>query len=371
MSFIQYIARIQFGLESRLTIPLELELAGIRRPLIVADRGLEATGVLARAVEAIEGSHYPRFLDVPTPPTEEAVLAGLARYRAEGCDGVLAIGGGSAMDAGKAIALLATHQGPLVRFLARTGGSASIGRLAPIVAVPTTAGTGSEIGRGASVTLDDGEKGVFLSPQLVPVAAVCDPELTIGLPPRLTAATGIDAFTHAFEAFTSAAYNPPADAIALDAIARIRAMLPRAVSQGGDLEVRSEVMMGATEAAMTTWKGLGATHALSMPFDDLGLHHGTVVGVVLPHTVRSLRRAVPAERFERLCAALDSSPDGLEDDLLAFARSLGLPGGLAELGVDRGFLPTAAAIAETTPFNQTVPRRLSTAEYLQIAEAAW
>lgn len=371
MSLIQYLARIQFGAGVRSTLASEVEEAGIARPLIVSDRGLASAGVLAMALESFGETRHPSYLDVPGNPPARAVHAALEVFREQGCDGIVAVGGGSVLDAAKAVALLARQGGRLEDYMARTGGSARILGMAPVVGVPTTAGTGSEIGRGAAITLDDGEKAVFLSPRLVPVAAVCDPELTLGLPPWLTAATGIDAFTHAFEAYFAPVYNPPADAVALDAMTRLHRWLPRAVAAGGDLIARSEVMMGATEAAMTTWKGLGATHALSMPFDDLGLHHGTVVGVLLPHTVDYLRSAVPPERFESVAGALGSTAETLADDLSRFVGSLGLPPGLAAMDVPEGFLGRAAAEAERTAFNRTVPRPLTASEYRAIAMEAF
>ncbi|WP_382303645.1 iron-containing alcohol dehydrogenase [Herbiconiux sp. UC225_62] len=372
MAFIQYIGRIQFDDGARRTLTDEVVRLGLQRPLIVSDRGLEANGVLAMALESLAGwEALPTFLDVPSNPTEAAARAALELYRASGCDGVIAIGGGSPMDCGKAVALLATHDQPLEVYLAKSGGEARITRaVAPVIAIPTTAGTGSEIGRGAGLTLANGEKEVFLSPNLVPRVAICDPELTHGLPPRLTAATGIDAFTHAFEAYLSPAVNPPADAIALEALRRMRAWLPAAVADGRDREARWNVMMGALEAAMTTWKGLGLTHALSMPFDDLGLHHGTVVGVLLPHTVGFLAEVVPTERIAAVAEALGSTPATLADDLAAFTEQLGLPAGLAALGVDPDRLAEFSVLAAGSAFNQTAPGRATADDYERMAHSA-
>jgi alcohol dehydrogenase class IV len=215
-----------------------------------------------------------------------------------------------------------------------------------------------------------GDKEVFLSPNLVPRVAICDPELTHGLPPHLTAATGIDAFTHAFEAFLSPAVNPPADAIALEALGRLREWLPVAVADGRHREARWNVMMGALEAAMTTWKGLGLTHALSMPFDDLGLHHGTVVGVLLPHTIDYLMAVVPPERIAAVSEAIGSSPEALASDLADFGRDIGLPHGLAALGVDDGRLPGFAASAAVSAFNLSAPGHASVEDYERIARSA-
>lgn len=372
MTMMQYLGRIQFDFGARRHLVEELARAGITRPLVVSDRGVDSSGVLGSALEEVhDAAAYPRFLDVPSNPTETATLGALAVYREEKCDGILAIGGGSPMDCAKGVGLLATHPGTLADYLARTGGSDQIGPIAPLVAVPTTAGTGSEVGRGAGITLSDGEKGVFLSPHLVPRAAICDPELTLALPAGLTAATGVDAFTHAFESFVSPAINPPADALALDALARLFEWLPRAARNGSDREARWQVMMGAVEATMATWKGLGGAHALSMPFDDLGLHHGTLVGLLLPHTVPFVLEAVDEARIARLVERIDSSPGRLANDLADFGTTIGLPGSLSELDVPREFLARASFVAESTPFNRTTPRAFTADEYLTMATAAW
>lgn len=372
MALIQYLGRIQFDDGARRTLPDEIARLGLKRPLIVSDRGLEANGALAMALEFLEGAGaLPTFLDVPSNPTEAAARAALDLYRSSGCDGVIAIGGGSPMDCGKAVALLATHDQPLEVYLAKAGGEARITQaVAPLIAIPTTAGTGSEIGRGAGLTLANGEKEVFLSPNLVPRVAICDPELTYGLPAHLTAATGIDAFTHAFEAYLSPAVNPPADAIALEALRRMHAWLPRAVADGRDREARWNVMMAALEAAMTTWKGLGLTHALSMPFDDLGLHHGTVVGILLPHTVGFLAEVVPSDRIAAVAEALGSTPANLADDLAEFTEGLGLPPGLGALGVDPGRFAEFGVLAAGSAFNRTAPGQASAEDYERMAHSA-
>jgi 4-hydroxybutyrate dehydrogenase len=372
MAFIQYIGRIQFDDGARQQLPAELARLGVTRPLVVSDRMLESNGLLWTALEHLDGAaELPRFTEVPSNPTEAAARAALAAYRQHGCDGIIAVGGGSPMDCAKAVALLATHDVPLESLLAKAGGEARItAAVAPVIAIPTTAGTGSEIGRGAGLTLASGEKEVFLSPHLVPRVAICDPELTHGLPPRLTAATGIDAFTHAFESFLSPAVNPPADAIALQALRRLRTWLPRAVADGSDRTARWNVMMGALEAAMTTWKGLGLSHALSMPFDDLGLHHGTVVGVLLPHTVDYLTAVVPTDRLAAVAGALDTTAGSLAGELAAFTREIGLPAGLVEMGVEPSRLAGFAELAAASAFNLSAPGDATAADYERIARSA-
>jgi 4-hydroxybutyrate dehydrogenase len=211
MAFIQYIGRIQIDFGARALIANELNRLGVLRPLVVSDRGVAAAGVLDLALsETDAASAWPRFVDVPANPTQSAAEAALAAYHESGCDGFLAIGGGSAIDCAKGAALVLTHNVPLFDLLARRGGIDRIGPIAPIVAVPTISGTGTEIGRGAGLTLGDGEKGVFLSPHLVPRVAICDPDLTKSAPAHLKAGSGIDALAHAIEAYLSPALNPPA-----------------------------------------------------------------------------------------------------------------------------------------------------------------
>ena len=243
--------------------------------------------------------------------------------------------------------------------------------MAPLVAVATTAGTGSDIGRGMGIARAPGEpKMVFASVNLIPKAAICDPELTLALPPSITAGTGIDAFSHALEAFLSPAMNPPVDAIALDAIVRLWRQLPTAVERGADRTARWEVMMGATEAGMCFWKGLGPAHALSIPLDTLGLHHGTLVGVLLPAVIRFVSGAVPG-RLARLRGALGLAPEtDLAAALASFNRRIGLPSSLREMGVTADQLPAAAQTAAESFFNRSAARRGTAADYLALAEDA-
>ena len=199
---ITYLTTIEFGAGAVSTLPDQLTAAGITRPLIVSDRGLAATGLLQR-IESLCPPGAPVFLDVPPNPTEAASRAALGVYQAHRCDGVCAVGGGSPIDLAKCVALLASHAGPLESYAAIYGGISRItSTVAPVTAIPTTAGTGSEVGRAALITLDDGRKLGFISPHLIPRRAVCDPELTIGLPPFLTAATGLDALSHRIERFS-------------------------------------------------------------------------------------------------------------------------------------------------------------------------
>ena len=221
MAFIYYVTQIQFEYGAVKLLKQECERVGIRRPLIVTDAGVKAAGVLQKALDALPGLPVAVFDQTPSNPTEAAVRAAAQMYKDNRCDGLIAVGGGSAIDCAKGVAIAATHDGPLTHYATIEGGSPRITeKAAPLIAVPTTSGTGSEVARGAIIIVDDHRKLGFHSWHLVPRTAICDPELTLGLPPRLTAATGMDAIAHCMETFMSAAFNPPADGIALDGLER-------------------------------------------------------------------------------------------------------------------------------------------------------
>src|SRR5437660_7739185 len=221
MALITYLTRIQFDFGALKLLEAELQLLGIRRPLIVTDKGVIAAGLWAKVKDHLPGNMPLAIYDgTPENPTEAAMRDALAMYKDEGCDGIVAIGGGSPMDLAKAVGLMATHPGASLQPYAMVeGGAAKITpKVAPIVAIPTTSGTGSEVSRGGVIIMDSGRKLAIGSPHLIPKLALIDPELTMGLPPHLTAGTGMDAFTHNIECFMSNAYNPPADGIALDGL---------------------------------------------------------------------------------------------------------------------------------------------------------
>ncbi len=369
MALIQHIARIQFDFGALAILPGELDWLGVRRPLLVTDPGIAASGILDRVIATIAARHPAVFAEAPRHPALPAVERALSLYQSEGCDGIVALGGGAAIDLAKAVALLATHAAPLGQYSVEQGGSQRItARVAPLVSVPTTAGTGSEIGRGAGVALDEhGVKHTFISVNLVPKAAICDPELTLTLPPAMTAGSGIDALSHCLEGYLSPALNPPVDAIALDAIERIARHLETAVTRSDHREARWNMLMGALEGGMCMWKGLGPAHALSIPLDTLDLHHGTLVGVVLPHVVRFVAPAV-SEKMARLARALGTADaaDGLAD----LNRRIGLPTGLAAMGVTEAVLPRIAAEAAASFFNASSARKGTADDYLALLHKA-
>jgi 4-hydroxybutyrate dehydrogenase len=266
------------------------------------------SGLLDRLLSCLGADVAEAVYDgTPPNPTEAAVHDALEAYRAHGADGIVAIGGGSSLDLGKAVALLATHPAPLAQYASVEGGAPRITpAVAPLIAIPTTAGTGSEVGRGSVIVLNDGRKLGFLSAHLLPKVALCDPELTLGLPAGLTAATGMDAMAHCIETFLSPLVNPPAEAIALDGLRKAAAYIERATRDGQDREARWNMMMAAMEGAMAFQKGLGAVHALSHPLGalpGLKLHHGTLNAVLLPAVLRFNASSV-GDKMQRLAAAM-------------------------------------------------------------------
>ena len=266
MALINYITQVQFEYGAVKLLRQECARVGISRPLLISDAGVKAAGLVDKALAALAGLTVTVFDQTPSNPTEAAVLAASALYKASSCDGLIAIGGGSAIDCAKGVAIAATHDQPLTTYATIEGGSLYItSNAAPLIAVPTTSGTGSEVARGAIIIVADGRKLGFHSPHIIPKAAICDPELTLGLSARLTAACGMDAIAHCMETFMSAAFNPPADGIALDGLARGWAHIERATCDGNDREARFQLMSASMQGAMAFQKGLeiGRAHVLT------------------------------------------------------------------------------------------------------------
>jgi alcohol dehydrogenase class IV len=377
MAFIYYVTQIQFDFGAIGLLKQECERVGITKPLVVTDPGVKAAGVLQKALDALGGLPHAVFDQTPSNPTEAAVRAAADLYRAQGCDGLVAVGGGSAIDCAKGVAIAATHEGPLTRYATIEGGSPRITeRAAPLIAVPTTSGTGSEVARGAIIIVDDHRKLGFHSWHLVPKAAICDPELTLGLPPKLTAATGMDAIAHCMETFMAAAFNPPADGIALDGLERGWAHIERATRDGSDREARRALMSASMQGAMAFQKGLGCVHSLSHSLGgvDPRLHHGTLNAMFLPAVVRFNAGApsVQAEhRLERMAHAmgLQSAAD-IPEAIRDMNARLGLPTGLGELGVQRDWYERIIQGALADHCHKTNPREASRQDYEEMLAAS-
>lgn len=353
-----------------------LAMHGIRRPLLCTDRGLVQLGMVRQLAAQLSNDFALSVYDgTPENPTQAAVADATARYLDDECDGIVALGGGSSMDLAKAVALAVTHDGDLLDYTAGLGGVAKIGPVAPLVAIPTTAGTGSEVSSGAVIVMNNGEKLILASRHLVPRTAICDPDLTLALPPRLTAATGMDAMTHCIEALLSPQVNPPAEAVACDGIERgIRdGHLLRAVHDGHDREARWHMMMAATEGAMAFSKGLGAVHAMSHACGAdpaLRLHHGTLNAVILP-TILEYNRDHVGDKYRRLRAAMgiDSQADPA-DHVRSLNAALGLPANLAEMGIRREMIPRLAEHSSRDVCTFTNPRPCSIVDYTTLFERA-
>ncbi len=340
MAFIYYLTHIQFDLGAIQTLKAECERVGITRPMIVTDKGVRAAGIVDKAITALGMQPAAIFDEVPSNPTESAVLAGASSYQKSSADGIIAIGGGSAIDCAKGIAIIATHGGDLKTFATIEGGSPRITeKVAPIIAVPTTSGTGSEVARGAILIVADGRKLGFHSWHLVPKAAICDPQLTLGLPAGLTAATGMDAIAHCIETFLSSAFNPPADGIALDGLRRGWAHIERATKNGADQEARLQLMSASMQGAMAFQKGLGCVHSLSHSLGGVNprLHHGTLNAMFLPAVVKYNAEAESVrkeDRLNRMAQAMNlTSGSDVIPALQDMVHRLGLPKGLNDMGV--------------------------------------
>ena len=378
MAFIYYVTQIHIDFGALVQLRSECARVGMHRPLIVTDAGVKAAGLLARTLEALGDLNAAVFDETPSNPTEAAVRAATAVYREAACDGLVALGGGSAIDCAKGVAIAATHEGPLKTYATIEGGSPRItADVAPLIAVPTTAGTGSEVARGAILIVDDGRKLGFHSWHLVPKAAILDPELTLGLPPRLTAATGMDAIAHCMETFMASAFNPPADGIALDGLARGWAHIERATRDGQDREARLNMMSASMQGAMAFQKGLGCVHSLSHSLGGLDprLHHGTLNAVFLPAVIRfnaeaeSLRKE---RRLERMALAMGvPAAADVAEAVRAMTERLGLPTRLRDLGVSESQFDAIITGALADHCHKTNPRPASAEDYREMLRASW
>jgi len=381
MATIHYLTQIEFDFGAVRMLPSECQRIGISNPLIVTDAGVRAVGLVDRAIAALGDLRYTVFDQTPSNPTESAVRAASEMYRQYRCDGLIAVGGGSSMDLAKGVAILATHDEPLTCYATVEGGSAKISnRVAPMIAVPTTAGTGSEAARGAIIIVDDGRKLGFHSWNLMPKSAILDPELTLGLPPLLTAATGMDAITHCIEAYMSSSVNPPADALALDGLGRGWPNILRAVQDGTDREARWQMMCTSMEAALAFQKGLGCVHSLSHAAAGVNprLHHGTLNAVLLPAVIRfnapvdSIQRENRLQRIAQTIGLPGCDRHGTElaEAIRESNVKIGLPAGLSEMGVSRNDFDKIILSAMVDHSHFTNPRLATAEDYREMLEAS-
>lgn len=351
-----YPTRVRFGVGTVREVGEACRAAGITRPLVVTDPGLARLPLLDRVLEALGGAGLEAavFDGVRPNPTAGNVAMGVEILRRDRHDGVVAVGGGSALDVGKLVAFMAGQSRPIWDFedVGDWWTRADAAGIRPVVAIPTTAGTGSEVGRAGVVTDEATHtKKIIFHPGMMPRTAILDPSLTTGLPPHLTAATGMDALAHCLEAYCAPGFHPMAEGIAVEGTRLVFRALPRAVRDGSDLEARGMMLAASAMGATAFQKGLGAVHSLSHPLGAVyDLHHGLLNGILLPY-VLAFNRAAIEERIRRLAAWLGLEPrfEAFLEALLELRRTTGIPPTLAAAGVPADRLEELARMAEKDP----------------------
>jgi alcohol dehydrogenase len=371
---INYPTAIKFGAGRIRELADHCKASGIVRPLFVTDPGLAAMPMVKTVVADVKkaGLGIAVFSDVRPNPVEANVDAGIAQFKAGGHDGVIAFGGGSGLDVGKMVALM--HGQTISMFDLEDIGDwwtkADASKIAPIVAVPTTAGTGSEVGRAGVITNPKThEKKIIFHPAIMPKVAILDPELTVDLPPKLTAATGFDAFAHCLEAYCVLAYHPLAAGIALEGMRLIKENLAKAVKQGKDLDARGNMLMASAMGATAFQRGLGAIHSLSHPFGGLyDAHHGLLNGIIMPYVLKANRRKIEPQ-IARAAAylGLKGGFDGFLKWVLALRKETGIPHALKEIGIDGKRLDEVADMAFRDPNTGSNPVAFSVKQFRALA----
>lgn len=373
--------RIIFGPGSIQELSNEIPMNGMRKPLLVTDRGVVKAGLIDRVTQSVPGVQFALFDSVDPNPTEDNVRQGIERYRQERCDGIVALGGGSPLDAAKVIRLGITHPLPLEQYDDQLNGGDRIkSNLPPMIAIATTSGTGSEVGRSAVILLKSTDrKTVIFSPHLIANVAIDDPNLTVGMPPAITAGTGLDALTHNIEAYLARGYHPMCDAIALYGTRLAAASLAKAVQNGSDIKARTDMMMASVMGAVAFQKGLGVTHSLAHPLSSIaGLHHGTTNGVLLPY-VLEFNRAVAEDRLRDLAVAMGLDVSGMSVHDAASAaikrvrellKEVGVPDHLSALGIRHEMIPALSAKAMEDACHLLNPRPCTASDMTALYEAA-
>lgn len=361
-----------------------LQESEIKKPLLITDPGLRKTSVYEAVDKVLHDAsiEFGVFAEVHPNPLEEDVEKAAEIFRNEQCDGVIGLGGGSALDTAKALTVRVTHQGELASFEAQTGGYKRIvNPLAPIIAIPTTAGTGSEVGRGAVITIPSlGRKALIFSPMLMPRRTIADPELTISLPPFLTAATGMDAFTHNLESLTAPVFHPICDSVAIGGLELVWKYLERAVKDGADIEARGHMMIASMMGAMAFQKDLGAAHSLAHPLSsEFNLHHGLANAVCLPAVMRFNQKAVP-EAYARVAAMSGIDTHDLSvaeaaaqasEAVSALNQRIGLPNQLRDCEVPQSALAALAHKAFEDSCHLTNPRPCTEEDLYRLYQESW
>jgi alcohol dehydrogenase class IV len=378
MGLINYVTRVQFGFGELATLKDELALAGIHRPFVVTDKGVRALGIIDKMKQAMGKEPVGIYDETPGNPNEAAVRAATGLFKQTEADGIVAVGGGSALDLAKAVAILAAHGGALKTYALIEGGLDKITpETFPTIAIPTTSGTGSEVGRAAIVILDDGRKVGLLSPYLIPKAAIVDPDLTMSLPPMLTAATGMDAISHCIETYLAPSFNPPADGIALEGLRRSWASIRQATENPNDQQARANMAIAATMGAMAFQKGLGCVHSLSHALGGINpkLHHGTLNAVFMPAVVRFNRAAptsIAENKYDHLANAMGlASSDDIETAITKMTAEIGLPTSLSQMGVSRDVFDHVITGALADHSHKTNPIDASAADYAAMLDASY
>jgi 4-hydroxybutyrate dehydrogenase len=376
MAIIHYLTKIIFDDGAVASLAEEVARLELKKILLVTDPGVAKCGLAQAAVDQLpKPIDVERYEKTPANPTESAVAEAADQFRNTGRDGIVAVGGGSPLDLAKATAVLATHAGTILDFSVAAPNPKPISaQTAPVFSIPTTAGTGSEVGRAALIVAKDGRKLAMISPHMLAKCAICDPELTRGLPPALTAATGMDAIAHCIETYLSPEINPPADAIALDGLSRAVRFIERATADGNDREARWQMMMAALQGGLGFQKGLGAVHALSHALGGLAdpvLHHGTLNAVFLPAVLR-FNTDHCGDKYQGLRAALGIDAKQHPADYIAeLNQRLGIPANLEAMGVPASQLPPMVSLALADPCTETNPRPPIAEDYVGLLDEAF
>lgn len=373
-----YPTTVFFGPGAIQKLPDACRKLGMKNPLLITDEGLRDNAITKTtlAINEKSGLKTGLFSGVKGNPTGQNVADGIKAYHAGKHDGVIAFGGGSGVDAAKAIALMTDQDRPLWDFVDEGDNCERVKEsgMAPVVAVPTTAGTGSEVGRASVITNEaTHEKKIIFHPKMLPAIVISDPELTVGLPPHITAATGIDAYVHCFEAFCAPGYHPMADGIAMEGMRLVAAYLPRAYKNGADIEARANMLAAASMGATAFQKGLGGVHALAHPLGAVyDKHHGLLNAILLPYVMVRNREAI-AEKMDLLSRVLNLREKGFDavlDWTLDCRKQLGIQNTLAEIGVPSDRITDIGAMALADPSSGGNPIALMAEDYAEIFRRA-